>query len=394
MDIIEELLVGLESHIKLLIEEIDKKQEVLLVNNDIFKSIVNNINGLEKYNNKSLGALFAYYRVSLAHLNKTFCNKESIKQEEIDNIVTCLNDIKILKAKINVNSPFNVFFEDLKSVLRILKTIDINSEFTYNSVSPEVLKIYENTIIKYKSILNEINEIRMEIDINVFESLKLDLDIIYAGLKSNLNDIYIEILNSNDDIAEPLMNKLKRDVNDGNYEKILKTGMVNKEINNYQRRCDLAHNLEMLVESLNSIINKYKFSKLDKSNTNIDVEYVDNGNNYNYDIDIPQFIEDNYEEKRSNSSEESTIYDRKITAFITRFEILKRKLERKKSLTKEEVKLYNKLESKLDAIKSGKSNAFISGIRFNHYFKLLNKKIKLYRKNSFKKVNVRNKKRK
>lgn len=396
LTIINKLLNDLEKNIGILTEALKVKEVVSLVNNDIFKSIVTDIKKLEKYNIKGSKDLFAYYRVALSRLNIIFCNRENIKKEEMNNIFECLNDIRILKNKLNISLPYNAFFEDLKSIYRSLKTINIDGELTYNSISSDTLKFYENIIIKYRNLVAKINEIKPDMNNSNFNSLKLDLDTNYSGFKANLNELYMEILKSNNDIAEPLMDKLKHDFDNENYESILKTRMVNKEITDYKRRNELSKNLDMLIESLNVIINRYEFSKVDKSNTNIDIDYIDNNTQDDYDIEIPQFIENNYEEHKMNRNDKlkSTEYDKKISAFIARFENLKRKLSRKNNLTKEEVKIYNKLESELDVLKRKRSNRFISSIKFNHYYKALNKKMKLSRKNKFKQVSNSNKKRK
>lgn len=390
------ILKKLEYNIGILTEALKKEEMVSLINNDIFKSIINSIKELEKYDNKNLKGLFAYYRLTIHHLNLTFSNKEYINQEDIAKVNACLIDIKKLLNIVNVNLPYDKFISDLKNILRNLKSVNIDSGLTYNFISKDILRNYENIIIKYRNLISEISEIKPYMNINDFEAFKLDLNINYSALMANLNEIYIEIINSNSNIADPLMNKLKSDVNNGNYDSILKTSMVNKVIDNHQRRHQLSNNLDILIESLNVIINRYEFSKVDKRKTNIDVEYLDDDKNEDYGIDIPQFIEDNYNKhkKNQNNSYRYLEYDKKISAFIARFEILKRKLERKKSLTKEEVKIYNKLESELELLKKNDTNRFISSIKFNYYYKALNKKIKLSRKNKFKQVINSNKKRK
>ena len=392
---INTILKKIEYNIGVLIEALKKEDVVSLINNDIFKSIINGTKELEKYDNKNLKGLFAYYRLTLHHLNLTFSNKEFIKLDDISKVNECLIDIKKLLNMINVNLPYNKFISDLKSILRNLKAVNIDSELTYNFISIDILKNYESIIIKYRNLISEISEIKPYMSINDFEAFKLDLNINYSALKANLNEIYIEIINSNTDIAEPIMNKLKKDVNTGNYDSILKTSMVNKVIDNHQRKHQLASNLDMLIESLKVIINRYEFSEVDKRNTNIDIEYVDNNEQEDYGIEIPQFIEDNYNEQKKyqNNSQAEVEYDKKIAAFIAKFELLKRKLKNK-SLTKEEVKIYNKLESELDLLKSNSSNRFFSSMRFNHYYKLLDKKLKLSKNNNYKQVKSDNKKRK
>ena len=395
MDNINQLLNKLQSNIEILVEALKKEKTVSLVNNDIFKSISDDIKELEKYDNKDLKEMFAYYRFTLSHLNNTFSNKEYIDQTDIDIVLGCLNDIKKLSNMLNINLPYNRFISDLKSVHRSLKTINIDSELTYNYISKDILKNYENIIIKYRSLMSKINQIRPYMNSADFADLKLDLEINYAGLKANLNEIYIEILKSNSDIAEPIMNKLMYYVNNENYDSVLGVSMINKKIDDYQRRYELSNNLDILIESLNVIINRYEFSGIDKSNNIVDVDYVDNNQSSN-DQDIPPFIEDNYDEHNSklNSDDMDITYDKKVATFIARFERLRRKLDRKKSLTKEEVKLFNKLESELDILKSNNSNRFISSIRFNHYYKALNKKLIVARKNNFKNIANGNKKRK
>jgi len=392
---INNALDGLEESLGVLLEALKEKDSVSLTSNDVFKSIVYDIQELNKYDNKSLGASFAYYRFALSHLNKTFNNKEYIDKEEIDSVAKCLNDIKKLRMKVNVNVPFYRFFDDLRGIVRNLHGINMHNEFIHSFVSSDILKTYEIILNKYHNIITNINEIRPYVNNYIFKSLKIDLDINYSQFRVNLHQIYIQILNSNSDIAQPLMNKLMYYVNKENYEEILKTNMVNKEINNYQKRKDLLNELDICINSLNEIINRYQNSLLDKRNS-IDIELVDSNHNEDYGIDIPHFIEDNYEEYRNkkNLNKNNASYSGKIASYIYKFEILKRKLERKKSLTKEEVKLYNKLESELESLKKGRSNNFIRGIKFNYYQKKLNRKTRLSRKNNYKKVIDSNKKRK
>lgn len=396
INIIEKKLANLQTNIEILIEALNTKERVLLTNNDIFKSIISDINLLKKYDNKDLKALFVYYRVTLSHLNKTFSNKEIINKEEMDNIVNCLNDIKKMKEKINDVLPFNKFIEDLKSLSINLNNINSdfflrNSEFTKNS-----LVNYENILNRYKNIVDGINELKASITSDDFENLKLDLNINYSGLKANLSEIFNEILISNVDIADPLLNKLKKHVNSENYEPILRTNMVNKVVSNGLKRKEIINNYNMLIESLNKIVDRYKYNKVDRENVNIDIELSQEEPSDDYGIDIPHFIEENYDEHRNilNKANKDIAYDSKVPALIARFEILKRKLDKKNSLTKEEVKLYNKLESELELLKSNSTNRYVSSIKFNHYYKLLNKRIKVSRNNNYMNVTNGNKKRK
>lgn len=160
-----------------------------------------------------------------------------------------------------------------------------------------------------------------------FENLLLDLNINYSGLKANLNKIYNEIINSNIDIAEPLLNKLKKHVDNENYEPILRTNMVNKLISNGLRRKDVTNNYNMLIESLDKIVDRYKDNKVNRSNTKIDVEIPEKEIPKDYEIDIPAFIEENYDEhKRDRKRNYDDSFDTKVAGFIARFEILKKKV--------------------------------------------------------------------
>ena len=113
MDNINQLLNKLQSNIGILVEALKKEKTVSLVNNDIFKSISDDIKELEKYDNKDLKEMFAYYRFTLSHLNNTFSNKEYIDQTDIDIVLGCLNDIKKLSNMLNINLPYNRFISDL-----------------------------------------------------------------------------------------------------------------------------------------------------------------------------------------------------------------------------------------------------------------------------------------
>lgn len=371
------------------------QNSVSLNNSDIFKSINADIDMLNKYKNDYLGQVGVFYTFALGHLNDTFSNKDVINSSDIDNVLSCLSDIKRLKEEINKNSSFNKFFEDIKSVSRNLSSINNDWFLRDSNITKNYLQTYEKILIKYRKIISNINEIRSDMSNDNFECLNLDLSINFSALKANINEIYKEILKSNIDIAEPIMNKLNREVNSNNYSSILNTSMVNKVINDSKRRKTLVGNFEMLINSINRIVDRYKGCKANKKNISIDVEMSDVGKRENHDIDIPQFIEDNYNEKRSmDSVNDNDNYDKKLNKLITRFEILKRKLNRieieKGSLPKEEVILYNRLESELDELKKGKKNT----IKFNYYYNKLNKKIKLYKNNTYQVVNEDTKKRK
>ena len=390
---IENVLNDLEESIGILIECINIEREVHL-KYDTFATIIPNIKKLEGYNNQYLGELGMFLNVLLAHLSKTFNGKDVITSDEIDDVYKCLNDIKTTKKKIDSNNAFNKFFEDLKSISRNLN--GINSEYFLrdSEFTKESLINYENILNKYRNIIDGINEIKSDMKSDEFENLLLDLNINYSGLKANLNKIYNEIINSNIDIAEPLLNKLKKHVDNENYEPILRTNMVNKLISNGLRRKDVTNNYNMLIESLDKIVDRYKDNKVNRSNTKIDVEIPEKEIPKDYEIDIPAFIEENYDEhKRDRKRNYDDSYDTKVAGFIARFEILKRRLQNKRSLTKEDVKLFNKLESELDIIK-GRNRTFVSGLRFNYYYKKLNKNIKLSRKNNYKQVTNDTKKRK
>ena len=397
MSSIENILNSLEESIGILIECMSEPREVPL-NFDMFSSIVPNIKKLEGYSNNKLGELGMSLRFAIAHLNKIFDGKKTINSNELDSVLKCLNDIKILKNKVNINIPYNKFFEELKSISRNLNGINSDAFLKENNITKICLVNYENIITRYKNVIDSLNELKSDMKIDDFENLKLDLNINYNALRANLNEMYREILVSNIDIADPLLNNLKSQVNNEKYEPIIRTSMVNKEINNVLKRKEIINNFNMLIESLDRIIDRYKDSKVDKNKINIDVEISRKEVTKDYGIDIPQFIEDNYDEHRASVSShqlnnQNVSYDSKVERFIARFAVLKRKFQNKKSLTKEEVRLYNKLESELDSLKKGKGS-FISELKFNSYYNKLNKKIKLSRKNDFKQVSASTKKRK
>ena len=376
---------------------LDNLEESIGVLLDVFKSIIYDIQELNKYDNKSLGESFAYYRFTLSHLSKVFNNKEYINRGEVEGLAQCLSDIKRLRSKININVPYYRFFDNLRGIVINLQSINTDNELINSFISSDMLKSYEFILKKYHNTIININEIRPYINNYIFNSLKSDLEINYSNFRANLHQIYIQILKSNSDIAQPLMNKLKYYVNNEKYEEILKTNMVNKEISNYQRRKNLSNELDTHINSLIEIVNRYQNSLLNKS-SNIDIKLVDKNHNKDYGIDIPNFIEDNYKEYRNRNKDIinkiNASYNSKIASYIYKFEILKQKLERKKSLTKEEVKLYNKLESELDTLKKGRSNSFLRGIKFNYYYKRLNNKVRLSKKNNYELIISNNKKRK
>ena len=398
---IEKILNDLQTCIEILIEALKDRESVSLTNNDTFRSIQLCIKELEKYDNKSLREIFGYYRATLAHLNKTFSDKENISNEMIDSVTGCLKDIKILKSKIGINLPFYKFFEDLKRVSRDLNGINSSLFLKDSDTTKNCLEIYEIIIGKYERIIAGLNELRSDMKISDFDNMKLDLDVNYNTLKANLNEMYREILASNIDIADPLLNKLRMLVSHEKYESVLKTSMVNKAINNGLRRKEIINNFEMLLDSLNKIIDRYKDCKVDKSKIKIDIEIPDKPNieaSKNNDVDIPHFIEENYDRHRESASShisniQNISYDSKVERFIARFAVLKRKLQKRGALTKEEVKLYNKLESELDNLINGKGS-FVSKIRFNYYFNKLNKKLKLFRNSGYTRGNTSTKKRK
>ena len=395
---INDLLNDLEESIGILIEALKEKESVSLMNNDTFKSIISNITVLERYNNKSLKELFAYYRATLSHLSKAFNNKDFVNRDDVNSILICLNDIKVLKSKMDmyINQPFYKYLENLKRISREFK--DSYSDFIGflldGQIDNQFLIEYENIINKLLNTIDDSDIIKNDMNDDDFEKFKLELKNVYKGFRANLNDFYTGIKNSNiGEIARPLLGQVITDFNNENYVAIRDNSLIHKEITDKDYRNVIIKNLDTLIKSLESIIERYKMCRVNKGN-NAEVDVIGDSININ-EIDIPHFIEDNYEEHRSSSSKENNVnYDKKVAAFITRFAILKRKLERKKSLTKEEVKLYNKLESELDALKRGKSTGFISGIKFNHYYKLLNKKMKVSRKNDFNNITQGNKKRK
>lgn len=394
---INDLLNDLEESIGILIEALKEKESVSLMNNDTFKSIISNITVLDRYNNKSLKELFAYYRATLSHLSKAFNNKDFVNRDDVNSILICLNDIKVLKSKMDmyINQPFYKYLENLKRISREFK--DLYSDFIGflfdGQIDNQFLIEYENIINKLFNTIADSDIIKNDMNEDDFKKFKLELKNVYEGFMTNLNDFYTGIKNSNvGEIARPLLGQVITDFNNENYGAIRDNSLIHKEITDKDYRNLIIKNLDTLIKSLETIIDRYKACKINKSNNNMEVDIK--GNNID-EIDIPHFIEDNYEEHRSSSSKENDVnYDKKVAAFITRFAILKRKLERKKTLTKEEVKLYNKLESELDALKRGKSTGFISGIKFNHYYKLLNKKMKVSRKNDFNNITQGNKKRK
>ena len=78
------------------------------------------------------------------------------------------------------------------------------------------------------------------------------------------------------------------------------------------------------------------------------------------------------------------VKDSKISSYIQMFEKLKKEFLMKKNHSKEEVLLYNRLESELDLLK--KQSSIGSYVKFHYYFNKLLKKIKLSKENEYKQV--------
>ena len=117
---IDKITKDLEFCIGVFYDALKTQNSVSLNNSDIFKSINADIDMLNNYKNNYLGQVGVFYTFALGHLNDTFSNKDVINSSDIDNVLSCLSDIKRLKEEINKNSSFNKFFEDIKSVSRNL----------------------------------------------------------------------------------------------------------------------------------------------------------------------------------------------------------------------------------------------------------------------------------
>lgn len=398
MRVIDKKTKDLEFSIGVLYDALRDHDTVSLINNDIFKSINRDIEVLNNYQNYYLENINAFFKFALRHFNDTFKNKSVINNSDINSVLNCLNDVKKLRIEINKNNSYNKYFEDIKRIRRNLSGINNDSFLTDNAYTKESLETYEKLLILYENLLNNINELRSDMVKNDFVNLGYELNANYGELKSNLKSMYQAILKSNDDIAEPFLPKLNKALNSGDYGVILDTSMVNKVVDDTDKRSELVGNFEMIISSMDRIIDKYKNKKTDNSNSNIDIEFDSDNKIEDYGIDIPLFIEENYNEQREKEElsaiKNQELYDKKLARLIIRFEILKRKLEKNEktrgSLTKEEVKLYNRLESELDELKNGKK----SSIKFNYYYNKLNKRIKLYKTNTHNIVKEETKKRK
>lgn len=382
------ILNRLEESISVLVDAMKKSDSVPL-GFDIFKSIQFDINRLGEFQKIYLGEFGMSLNIVTNHLQEAFNGKTSISNDEYSSIILCLDDVRKLRGKISYNNSFENYISDIKNISRYLSNINTNYFLKDNNVTINALDSYGKIIIQYRKIIDNINEIRSDLNISDFENFKLDLDINYNGLRANLKEIYLSIIASNNDIADPLLNKFKKQIDNGIYDSILETSMIHKVVDDKTKRGYLVNNFTMLIESLNLIVDRYKNKKINNSNTNIDIEIPKSDKKDDYGIEIPRFIEENYNAHRIVSNENNT-HDSKNFSLITKFEILKRKFERKKVLTKEEVKLYNKLESELDALSRGKK----SSIKFNYYYTKLNKKLKLSNKNKYNQIVSNNKKRK
>ena len=382
------ILNRLEESISVLVDAMKKSDSVPL-GFDIFKSIQFDINRLGEFQKIYLGEFGMSLNVVTNHLQEAFNGKTSISNDEYSSIILCLDDVRKLRGKISYNNSFENYISDIKNISRYLFNINTNYFLKDNNVTINALDSYGKIIIQYRKIIDNINEIRSDLNISDFENFKLDLDINYNGLRANLKEIYLSIIASNNDIADPLLNKFKKQIDNGIYDSILETSMIHKVVDDKTKRGYLVNNFTMLIESLNLIVDRYKNKKINNSNTNIDIEIPKSDKKDDYGIEIPRFIEENYNAHRIVSNENNA-HDSKNFSLITKFEILKRKFERKKVLTKEEVKLYNKLESELDALSRGKK----SSIKFNYYYTKLNKKLKLSNKNKYNQIVSNNKKRK
>ena len=272
----ESTLKSLENNIEYLLETIKMagNKDVNISSFDVFNEIIDDISVLDDYSNKSpdeTGVMFGFF---IVHLKKQFFEngkpKEYVNISNYKGISECLNEIKILENK--NNTSLGKFFGDIKLVYRILKSINRESFLKNSDIATIDLENYERIMKKYKSIIDDINEIKPYMDNTDFENLNLDLRMNYSGLKANLNQIYMEIINSNMDIVEPLFSKLKRSVYMEDYTPVLNTSMVNKVINYGSRRKELKVNLDMLIESLSNFINRYQYVKSNRDTSKIDID--------------------------------------------------------------------------------------------------------------------------
>jgi len=113
-------------------------------------------------------------------------------------------------------------------------------------------------------------------------------------------------------------------------------------------------------------------------------------------LEVDNWVNTKYDERRQQKIADikyNIDYDNKLDEYVEKFKQIEEE-HKNKSIPKDKLRLYYKLKSELDALKTGSRNKFISRIRFNYFYNILNRSIKLSKKNSFKQVVVDNKKRK
>ena len=224
MMVVDEKIKDLEFCIGILYDALKTQENVLLNNNDIFKSInmdIEVLNSYSNYFNDNDKQFNIFYKFCLRHFNDTFSNKDTISREDINKVLLCLNDTKKLRLEINKNSSYSKFFEEIKGISKNLNSIDNDTFLKDSDYTKDALSNYEKLLAKYERLISNINELASDMNKNDFELLNIDLGMNYSGLKANLNAIYKEIIYSNNDIASPLLNKLSRDIISNNYDSTL-----------------------------------------------------------------------------------------------------------------------------------------------------------------------------
>ena len=364
------ILDTLEDRLTVLKLTMEKADEVPL-KFDEFNIISQKISMLEKLleetvkyrkeNDKNyLSELCASLAFTINHLNRLFSNKESISSTEINGVIECLNKINNIKGKINDNTKYGIYFSELKNISRKLKGVNDEKFLKNSNKTKSNLEMYEKILINLESIIGEIDKIRDDMPLNDFKNLKQLLEENYKKISYNFKQIYWEILNTNSDIPNSLLNKQKINFVDGNYSAILNDSMIYKLVYDDKKREELINAFDVLIEELDEIINRYKDCKVDKSKIRIDIDISDEVKKKDHDLDIDDWVNSNYKKHREEErKDEGNKYkDRIISDDDRRLKKIESEYK-SKPIPKEILKLYYELKHKLKSL-NGSTSGFVN----------------------------------
>lgn len=357
IDEIKFILNNIKNDLEVIKNIMDIKSEINIdrSSDNYFNSLFKNVNELKKYNNISLDSNNQQSKVSISflivHLEILLGEEQrfSITKDDLDLLKLCISEIDSFYNSLNLyykDDTKEKFFANIKEVYKSLNRLSNDNFLKDNSETKNILEKYIKTLKNYQEIYKKIpTASQLNLSKNQYKKLDADIYLSISSLEALLDEIFSEIIKSNDkfpyggdgllpgNFKEYYISLLKSD----RYEELLNIQMLDKTIGDNLTRQRLSNNYMAMVSLIKKISNYYKNDQLTiESSDSLSTGVQNKG----YDLDL--FDDSNY-----IISDD----DKKSIDYIIKYNNLNRKM-RNSTVSRKELKVLKLLIQKMEIIKN------------------------------------------